>query len=89
MSLMTGNIGFQQYKQKTKRTVKVPGNVRDTIPIHSIAEDGIFEIEPGEDTRLFDRVYLLEDSFIRRSFIRRMEYMENLGETIMNGSRRA
>ncbi len=61
MSLMTGNIGFQQYKQKTKRTVKVPGNVRDTIPIHSIAEDGIFEIEPGEDTRLFDRVYLLED----------------------------
>ena len=50
MSLMTGNIGFQQYKQKTKRTVKVPGNVRDTIPIHSIAEDGIFEIEPGEDT---------------------------------------
>lgn len=61
MSLMTGNIGFRQYKQKTKRTVKVPGNVRDTIPIHSIAEDGIFEIEPGEDTRLFDRVYLLED----------------------------
>ena len=58
---MKGNIGYQQYKQKTKRTVKVPGNVRDTIPIHSIAEDGIFEIEPGDDTRLFDRVYLLED----------------------------
>ena len=38
MSLMTGNIGFRQYKQKTKRTVKVPVNVRDTIPIHSIAE---------------------------------------------------
>ena len=48
MSLMKGNIGFQQYKQKTKRTVKVPGNVRDTIPIHSIAEDGILRLNPGK-----------------------------------------
>lgn len=52
MSLMTGNIGFKQYKQKTKRTVKVPRNVRDTIPIHSIAEDGIFEIESGEGYKI-------------------------------------
>lgn len=61
MSIIMGNEGFSNHKRKTVRTFPVPASVQKSIPVHAISEDGIFEIEPGEDIRMFDRVYRIGD----------------------------
>lgn len=61
MGITMGNANFLQYRKKTRPIVSIPTNVRETLPIHSISEEGIFEIESGNGVRMFDRAYLMED----------------------------
>ena len=61
MGLILGNGEFSKYKKKTARAVQIPGNVRETLPVNKIWEDGIFEIEHGDGVRMFDRIYQMGD----------------------------
>lgn len=62
MGMMIGSAGFSGYRKKTQPLTAVPKNVRETIPIRSISESGIFQIgQPEGRKQLFDRVYLMDD----------------------------
>ena len=61
MGMILGNGEFSKYKKKTARAVQIPGNVRETLPVNKIWEDGIFEIEHGDGVRMFDRIYQMGD----------------------------
>lgn len=55
---------FKLYKELTKPVITVPKTVQDTIPVHRISEDGIFELEDKkeDEKKLYDKAYLFFDT---------------------------
>ena len=56
--------GMKEYRELTERLYKVPQSVQQLIPVHRIAEDGIFLLEnkPEGAEVLFDKAYLFLDT---------------------------
>ena len=56
--------GMKEYRELTEKLYKVPESVQQLIPVHKIAEDGIFLLENKPDGAevLFDKAYLFLDT---------------------------
>lgn len=51
-----------EYKENTEPCVSLPESTQDLIPVFSVSESGIFEIEPDRDNNhMFDRLYRFSD----------------------------
>jgi len=62
MNPLTGELQFSDYKRKTKPLFKVVGSIQQSIPIHKMYEDGIFEVESSSGVEhTFDKAYLISD----------------------------
>lgn len=57
------NTAFLFSKKKTNSTpfVKIPRNVKESLNIDKVHEDGIFKIEPGDGNVIYDACYIFED----------------------------
>ena len=60
MALSTAFM-FSKKKENTIPFVKIPRNIKESLNIDCVHEDGIFKIEPGDGNVLYDACYIFED----------------------------
>lgn len=52
---------FALKKQNSEPFVKVPRNIKESLNIDKVHENGIFKIEPGDGSVIYDACYIFED----------------------------
>ena len=79
MSIFNGNSLFLSKKSKTMPVVKVPKNVKQSLQIDKVYENGIFKIEPKQRNAVYDRCYIFEDiNYINKNVGEQKAFLMNL-----------
>lgn len=52
---------FQKKRRLSVPVIKLPRNVKEALQVDTARVDGIFRIEPGKGTGIYDRCYIFED----------------------------
>ncbi len=61
MGIFNQNSAFLSCRKKTQPVYKVPARVQEILQISQVHKNGIFETEPGNQVKAYDKCYLFQD----------------------------